>query len=79
MTQHIPTRITRKEYREMLHIQQNGIKMFKITRQASLKEISQLVDLHAQINEELEVLLPIKGFFLFTNQLINRAMSCERL
>ena len=40
MTQHIPTRITRKEYMEILHK-----KMFKISRQAAHKEIKALMEL----------------------------------
>ena len=40
MTQHMPTRITRKEYREMLHK-----KMFKISRQAAHKELKILMEL----------------------------------
>jgi len=40
MTQHIPTRITRKEYMEIFHK-----KMFKISRQAAHKELKALMEL----------------------------------
>jgi predicted HTH transcriptional regulator len=40
MTQHLPTRITRKGYRGIHHK-----KMFKISRQAAHKEIKTLMEL----------------------------------
>ena len=40
MTQHMPTRITRKEYMAMLHKN-----MFRISRQAAHKELKALIEL----------------------------------
>ena len=53
MTQHIPTRITRKEYMVILHVQQNGIKMFN----PNFRYTNKIVRLLTKISASREIIL----------------------